>query len=196
MEPDVVCAILAAGRSSRMGRSKATLTVAGRTLLERAFAAVAGYKTVIVASGRVAETAATLADANRTHDFAIVRNDAPELGMSHSLALANAAIGARDAALVVLLVDTPFVDSGVVRRVIDARGDADVAYPVRAGIPGHPVVFGPRARAAIGALPPGDTLRALRDDARWRRVTLEWSGDEPFLDIDTPDDYAAVDEQS
>jgi len=115
-------------------------------------------------------------------------NDAPERGMAHSLRLADAAVADREAALAVLLADTPLVDAALVALVIAARGDADVAYPVRDGRPGHPVVFGPRPRAAIAALPDGDTLRTLRADARWQRVEVAIDDERPFLDVDTPED--------
>jgi CTP:molybdopterin cytidylyltransferase MocA len=157
-----------------MGRDKLLLEVEGRSLLARALAAAAGRDSVVVASPALAPTipAAT----GRT----VVVNDAPERGMSHSLRLADAALGGADCPLIVLLADTPYVDRPLVDRVAAALGDADVAYPVRAGAAGHPVVFGPRARREIAALPDGDTVR------------LNEPGEGPFLDVDTPDDYAEI----
>ena len=173
-----------------MGQPKATLAFGGGTLLERALDAAAKYPTVVVVSVLPGAALAALERRQRESGVMRVTNDAPERGMAHSLALAHAAIGMPNAALAVLLIDTPFVDAVVLARVVAARGDADVAYPVRDGRAGHPVVFGPHARAAIEALPDGDTLRTLRDDPRWRRVEVEWDDDAPFRDIDTPDDYA------
>ena len=69
---------------------------------------------------------------------------------------------------------------------------ATSAYPARNGVAGHPVVFGARARAAIAELPVGDTVRELRDDARWTRVAVEIEEDAPFLDIDTESDFEAL----
>lgn len=194
--PSTVCAILAAGRSSRMGRPKATLTVAGTTLLERALAAAAAYPTVVVIAELPEDAMALLERVRRERDLIVVTNDAPQRGMSRSLALGDAAIGSRGAALAVLLLDTPFVDATLVARVVAARGDADIAFPTHGATPGHPVVFGPRAREAIASLPDGDTLRTLRDDVRWRRITVACDGDAPFRDIDTPNDYADVSVES
>jgi len=159
------CAILAAGRSSRMGVEKLLLRIGERTMLERAIAAAQGFPTVLVASPALVERICAAADLH------IVVNAAPERGMSHSLQLANAAL---------------------VRRVTAARGDADVAYPVWKDRPGHPVVFGPRARAAIGGLAAGDTIRRLRDAARWRRVELNVEDDAALIDVDTPQALARV----
>jgi len=179
-----VCAILAAGRSNRMGAQKLLLPLGAATLLERALAAAAPWPAVAVVASALAPLVAARAG------LTVVVNDQPERGMTHSLALADAALGDRDAALAVLLADTPFVDAPLVHRLLAARGDADVVYPTRGGVGGHPVIFGPAARAAIAGLQEGDTLRILRDDRRWRRVEVPIDDDAPYLDVDTPGDLA------
>jgi len=165
-----------------MGVQKLSIQLDGISLLERALQAAANFTCVVVAGPALAEQ---IAPGPRLR---VVINPAPERGMAHSLALADAAVPDRAAALVVLLADTPFVDAALIRAVLEARGDADVAFPVRDGVPGHPVVFGPRPRQEIAGLPEGDTLRRLRDDPRWRRVELPIGDDRPFLDVDTPAD--------
>lgn len=168
-----------------MGRSKTALRLGDATLLERALAATEGYaRIVVVAAGNVRDVPPDVCDLRK------IVNDAPERGMTHSLRLADAAVADRDAALAVLLADTPLVDRELVARVLAARGDADVAYPVRDGVPGHPVVFGPAPRALVAGLPDGDTLRALRADPRWTRVEVVVDDERPFLDVDTPADLA------
>jgi molybdenum cofactor cytidylyltransferase len=181
-----VCAILAAGVSSRMGVQKLLLPVGATNLLGRALAAAGDYRAVAVVAPSLAAHVAP------RPGLEIVVNAEPERGMARSLALADAALGERDAPLAVLLADTPFVDAALVRQVVAGLGDADVAYPVRAGQPGHPVVFGPRVRAELARWPEGDSLRRLRDDPRWRRSPLETSAEAPFLDIDTPADIDAA----
>jgi CTP:molybdopterin cytidylyltransferase MocA len=165
-----------------MGEPKVLLHVGDQRLVERALAAGADFPRVLVTSHAVA------AHVDSRPGLSIVINDAPERGMTHSLALADRTIVDRSAAIAVLLADTPLVDVALVRRVVEARGDADVAYPVRDGVPGHPVVFGPRVRAAIAGLPDGDTLRQLRSDRRWTRVEVVHEDDRPFADVDTPED--------
>ncbi len=188
----LTCAILAAGDSSRMGRSKVSLVVQGRMLLERALDAATGYPTVVVVGTLPEPARALLAARARDGDVRVVINDAPHLGMNRSLALAHAAVADHDHAIAVLLVDTPFVDAALLAQVVAARAGADVAHPRRGDVPGHPVIFGPRARALIDALPPGDTLRLLRDDPRLARVRIAIDDHKPFIDIDTPDDLAAL----
>ena len=176
-----------------MGRPKAALSLGGRTLLEIALEAAAAFPTVVVVPSELPpEVTRVLAAARRNGDVTVVVNERAERGMSRSLGLADAAVLDRTVPLGVLLLDTPLVDAALVARVFTSRGSNDVAYPVRAGVAGHPVVFGARARAAIAELPVGDTVRALRDDPRWTRVGIEIDDDGPFLDIDTEHDFAAL----
>jgi CTP:molybdopterin cytidylyltransferase MocA len=172
-----------------MGEPKVLLHVGERRLVERALAAAEDFPRVLVTSDAVA------ARVGARPGLSIVINDAPERGMTYSLALADGAIADRSAAIAVLLADTPLVDAALVRHVVDARGDADVAYPVRDGVPGHPVVFGPRVRPAIAGLPDGDTLRRLRADGRWTRVEVAYEDDRPFTDVDTPEDLRQIRER-
>jgi molybdenum cofactor cytidylyltransferase len=177
-----VCAILAAGRSERMGVQKLLLPFGGTTLLGRALDAAAELPTVVVATEPIALHVPSRANVR------VVINDEPGRGMAHSLALANAALGAPESPLVVLLADTPLVSASLVLRVVAARGDADVAYPVRKGVGGHPVVFGPHVRAALETLSDGDTLRVLRGDPRWLRLEVPIDDEAPYADVDTPAD--------
>ena len=179
-----VCAILAAGISKRMGAQKVLLPFAGSTLLERALDAAGDRRSVAVVSRPLATVV------RDRPNVRIVLNSESALGMKRSLVLANEALDERGVRLVVLLADTPLVDAALVDAIVAARGAADVAYPVRNGVGGHPVVFGPRARAEIASLRDGDTLRTLRDDPRWQRIEVPVEGEAPFTDVDTPEDLA------
>lgn len=186
---DPVCAILAAGAATRFGSPKTALTLGDRSFVERALEAARAYPTVVIAAAgdREIENVASRFGAR------VITNGAPGRGMSHSLRLANRALSAPHARLMVLLADTPLVDSDVVRRVLACTEDADVAFPISVdGKPGHPVVFAVRARREIDALPDGDTIRTLRDDPRFSRATVRFIDDRPFTDVDTPADYERI----
>jgi molybdenum cofactor cytidylyltransferase len=138
---------------------------------------------VVVASSQVA------ARISPAQDRTIVVNDAPERGMTHSLRLADHAIP-KDDAVAVLLADKPLVTGDLVARISAAlEAGADVAFPERDGVPGHPVGFSAQARVLIDALPDGDTLQKLRDDPRLRRCPIRLDDRGAYVDIDTPDDY-------
>jgi CTP:molybdopterin cytidylyltransferase MocA len=169
-----------------MGAQKLLLDLGGRPLFARSVAAAAAYPRILVTRADVAPHVAP------EPGLTVIVNASPERGMTHSLALADAAIADRHAALIVLLADVPLVDAALIARIVAARGDADVAYPVRDGTPGHPVVFGPRPRAALAGLPDGDTLRDLRADPSFSRVAVPEAFDEPYLDVDVPADYERI----
>ena len=167
-----------------MGRQKLLLPLEGQTLIARAIAAAAAWPTLVVAGPEVA--AALVQSGVR-----VVCNDAPELGMRRSLALADALIDPAEA-IAVLPADLADCDRTALARVIDAyEATVDVVFPQHGERPGHPVILGPRARASIAGLADGDTLRLLRDDPQLRRRIVEVAGEAWFTDIDTPDDYAA-----
>jgi CTP:molybdopterin cytidylyltransferase MocA len=111
--------------------------------------------------------------------------------MTRSLALANAAIPP-DEPVAVLLADLPDCDAAAIARVVDAYGsETDVVVPRAGERFGHPVVFGPAARARIGALPEGDGLHRLRDDPGLRRTVIDVGDGRAFADIDTEADLRA-----
>lgn len=172
-----------------MGRQKLLERIGGRSLIERALDAAAAWPTVVVASDAVA---AELAAAPPSANVRIVANNAPERGMNHSLALADAAIP-RDEPIAVLLGDLPDCDAASIARVVaayDATSD-DVVVPQSGDRLGHPVVFGPAARRLIATLGDGDGLNRVRDAATLRRRTVPVDNAGAFDDIDTEAELAA-----
>lgn len=176
--------ILAAGLSRRAGAPKLFLPFRGAPLIAYAIEAARTLRPVVVARS-VAVDALHMLD-----DVEIVVNDEPERGMTHSLALGNAALPP-DAALVVVLGDKPLVTPALIQLMCDSLRDAAVAYPVddATGAPGHPVVFSPVARRRIAALPDGDSLHALRDDPALTRHAVPTSDRGAFFDIDTAEEF-------
>ncbi|HZZ00603.1 MAG TPA: nucleotidyltransferase family protein [Candidatus Baltobacteraceae bacterium] len=184
---NVSAVILAAGNSSRMGTEKLLLEIDGRSLLHRAIAAVAAYPLVVVTSPHLRSAALA---AGATH---VVENAEPEQGMAHSARLADAAIGDRTSALLLLPADLPFLQPRHVEFVLEAAetSGAEVVRPVRKGVPGHPVFFGVPARHMLRLLPDGDTLRSIYQKMASGRCDVETDDDAYFLDVDTPEDFQA-----
>lgn len=172
--------ILAAGTSSRVGRQKLLMPFRGRTLIEYSIAAARAWQPIVVAGAEVERYLAGRSDVT------VLRNDAPELGMTHSLKLANRAVPAQSA-MIVLLGDKPLVSTALIDAICRAPDQTDLAYPVRDDIPGHPVALSPRARRCIDDLPPGDTLRLLRDRTELAQWAVPTQDDGAFFDVDTVD---------
>jgi CTP:molybdopterin cytidylyltransferase MocA len=165
------------------GRQKLLASFRGRPMIDYAIEAAQAWQPVVIANADVA------AFLSHRRNVRTILNDAPERGMAHSLLLANAAIPA-DAALIVLLADKPLVTTGLISQIVEKARDADVVFPVHeeSGEPGHPVVFSPRARGKIAALPDGDTLKSLRDDPSLDRRTVATRDRGAFFDVDTIDE--------
>jgi molybdenum cofactor cytidylyltransferase len=170
--------ILAAGISSRMGRQKLLMVYESRRLIEHPITAARAWNPVVVCGAEVAQYLR-----NRS-DLELVRNDAPELGMSRSLALANRVV-ARNLHLIVLLGDQPLVSEELIRTILRSAPGADVTYPRCDGVPGHPVVLSPRARRRLGGLPAGDTLRLVHRDPRLVANPIATEDRGAFFDVDT-----------
>jgi molybdenum cofactor cytidylyltransferase len=170
--------ILAAGTGSRFGGQKLLALLDGRPLIAHVAAVVAHLPTVVVGPPELEP---------HIYPARLIENLAPERGMSHSLRLANAAIDADDA-LLILLADMPYVTRTLIDSIIAGGRTYDVAYPERDGVGGHPVLFSPIARSRIDALEDGDTIKHVRDDPTLSSVRLPTDGPAAYLDIDTPED--------
>jgi CTP:molybdopterin cytidylyltransferase MocA len=170
--------ILAAGTSSRIGQQKLLMDFRGRPLIEYALEAAQRWQPVVVCGPEIAEHLA------RRPDLELVRNDAPELGMSHSLALANRFL-ASDVPMLVLLGDKPLLTEALIETICREADEADVVYPARGEEPGHPVLLSPRARRFIEYLPAGDTLRLLRANPNLIARAVDTSDPGAYFDVDT-----------
>lgn len=177
-------AILAAGTSSRIGRQKLLMEFRGRKLVEYPIEAAQPWSPIVVCGTEVE------AHLRGRSDVEIVRNEEPELGMAHSLALANRAARA-DLALIVLLGDKPLVSRSLIDLILTAAETADFVYPVRDGVPGHPVVLSPRARRYIDDLPPGDTVRMLRERPGLRARAVQTSDRGSVFDVDEAEEFTS-----
>jgi molybdenum cofactor cytidylyltransferase len=185
----IVYVILAAGASSRMGHAKAVTPLGDRSALERLHDALPGRALVVVTRTELRNACAAGAPSAR-----VLVNERPQDGMSASLRVADEAIDAA-ATIAVIPADKPFVRSDTV-AACELRlksGAIDVLFPVSAdGEPGHPVYFGPAARAKLARLPRGDTLHRVRDDASLRRAAVFVEDAGAFRDLDTPEQWRAA----
>ncbi len=189
--------VLAAGRSTRMGRLKATLPVDGRdSFLTRIVRTLgeAGVERVIVVLGHEAPLLSEhLRSAGLSPD--IIVNEHFDAGQFSSLLTGlNALDEAAVEAVLLMLVDAPLVSPATVRAVIERyrATDAPVVRPVRGDDHGHPVLI---ARSLFPALRRADPARGAKPIVRGH---VSAAGDVPvnddgaFMDIDTPEEYASI----
>lgn len=157
--------ILAAGAGTRLGGvAKALMERDGETFLARIMktASAVGLTDAVVVVGR--PFAGEVTTAARDLGAKIVVNEAPERGMSSSVALGFAAMIATDVEAAWLWpVDHPNVAAGTLERLVAAIEGHVVAKPRFVGRRGHPPLVARSSFAALArcAEVPGGARAAL-----------------------------------
>jgi molybdenum cofactor cytidylyltransferase len=182
--------VLAAGGSSRLGRPKQLLPYRGATLLDAVLgtARACGFDQLVVALGGAADEVREEVDLGGA---AVVVNDAYGSGCSSSIALALALVDERCDVLVLLLGDQPGVPAATVRALLDGRGEAPLAVCRYDDGRGHPFAFSRSVFGELASLHGDKGVWKLLDRHGPEVVEVPVPGPVP-LDVDTPDDYAAL----
>jgi CTP:molybdopterin cytidylyltransferase MocA len=182
--------VLAAGGSSRMGRSKALLPLGAGTVLSTVTTRVlsTGIDRLVLVLGPEAETVRTHARLPEDPRLQIVANPGWAEGMASSL-LAGLRASEDSDAVLVALGDQPGLDPRAIERLLAAwREGARIAAVAHAGRLTHPVLFDrslfPALRLLRGDVGAREILKARRNEV----VQVPGS---PLQDLDTPSDYAA-----
>ena len=186
--------VLAAGKSSRMGRTKALLPVSpDETFLDRIVRTLidGGVDDVVVVVGADSAAIRSAAIQNGT-PVRVIENRDWEQGQLTSL---NAGLRAVDRpgvrAALVTLIDVPLVAAATVRTLLGRyrNGSAMIVRPARGAHHGHPVVFDrvlfDEFRTASPSNGAKQVVRAHAADV----LNVEIEDEGAFIDIDTPDDY-------
>jgi len=189
IDPGPLAAIvLAAGASARMGRPKLLLTYRGIPLLRRAVDAAAGggCDEVLVVLGADREQYLPVLQGTPAR---VVHNPEFAQGMSTSIRAGIEALPEGTRAAIILPADQPFIDDGIIRRLIEmyrTSGKKIVACAY-GGVRGVPVLFDRAlflellllegdqgARQVLASYPNHIAEIEIPTDAAW--------------DVDTPDD--------
>ena len=188
--------VLAAGRSSRMGRPKALLPAGsvGETFVGRVVRTLrdGGVDDIVVVAGGVAAEI-TRALANEERPPRVVFNPASERGQFSSLQVGLRAVCRPGvSAVLVTLVDVPLVTAATVAALLDAyrQTGATLVRPERRGRHGHPVIFDQSVFEEIRRAPVDSTAKAIVAAHLGDSASVPIAEDGPFRDIDTPADYA------
>jgi molybdenum cofactor cytidylyltransferase len=186
--------VLAAGRSSRMGRAKATLPAGdGQTFLTRIVRTFldAGVDDVIVVVGHDADAIAASFSASGLPARFVVNREYDRGQLSSLLAGLNAIDRPGVSAALVTLVDVPLVSASTVRTVIERyRGTrAAIVRPTSGDRHGHPLLID---RSVFGALRAADPAAGAKPIVRAHAsaagdIAIDDEG--AFIDIDTEEDY-------
>jgi molybdenum cofactor cytidylyltransferase len=186
--------VLAAGRSSRMGRAKAALPLDGgdtfltrivRTLLE------AGVDDVVVVVGHEPDAIASAFVASGLPARFVVNHEY-DRGQLSSLV---AGLGVVDrpgvVAVLMTLVDVPLIAPSTVRAVIDAyrRTHAPIVRPTSGSRHGHPLLIDRSLFAEIRAADPAAGAKPVIRAHVSAAGDIAIADEGAFIDIDTQEEY-------
>jgi len=182
--------ILAAGESKRMGSPKALLAFEGKTFLEHIISVLkrCPLDTITVVLGADAKTIRESVNLTQTN---VVVNSNYEEGQLSSLIAGLDSLPARSEAVVVCLVDMPFVTEQIVSAIVRTFKEThpSIVVPVYEGRRGHPVLFSKSVYEELRNAPPDQGARWVvnADVSRIRHVEVPDEG--VVITINTPDDY-------
>jgi molybdenum cofactor cytidylyltransferase len=184
----VAAVVLAAGMSTRMGRSKVLLPWDGRTVIEAVVARLlaARLPEIVVVTGHEGDA---VAEALTRLPVQIVHNPQYAQGeMLSSLQAGLQVLPGSTAACLVVMGDQPFLDGRVLGRVLAAyaEGRGEIVIPTHRGERGHPVLIGRRFWSEIllqesGA--PRDVIRRYPEQT----ALVDVRTDSILRDLDTPE---------
>jgi CTP:molybdopterin cytidylyltransferase MocA len=190
MPPQVSAIVLAAGLSSRMGKSKPLLPLGDRPVIHHCLASLiaAGIQDIQVVIGPAGDGISAAVD---QLPVKVVRNPDHASDMAGSVRVGLRGISPNAVGVLVCLADHPLVTADTYHIILEQQQKQPEAIiiPVHQGEKGHPTLFPRQILAEIAVLP------TLRDITRKygemvRLVAVTDAG--VALDMDTPEDYARV----
>jgi CTP:molybdopterin cytidylyltransferase MocA len=183
--------ILAAGDGSRMGTPKALLLYRGMTFAESICLSMrdASINDIILVSGLHSQAIQNMLSPKKICDFAV--NPHPSDGMISSLRIGLDHISPNAGAVVVALVDQPFIPAAVFKTIMKAweSSGADIIIPRHIGKRGHPILI---SRYVWRLCMEGPVSEGLHWVTHHRDVHVsDVDVRSPFVikDIDSPEDY-------
>jgi len=182
-----------------MGRPKATLPLGADTFLTRIVRTLyeAQVEDVVVVLGHDADAIAE--SLMRTGlSPRLVINGHYETGQLSSIVAGLRAIDHPGVnAMLMTLVDAPFVSATTVRAVLERyrATHAPIVRPVQGALHGHPVLIDRSLFDALRTADPGAGAKAIVRAHATASGDLVVEDEGAFLDIDTPDEYARAAER-
>lgn len=182
--------ILAAGRSKRMGKLKPLLRFNDTTFLEHIISVLnaSDVDGITVVLGAEAETIKKSVDLSGTN---LVINENYQQGQLSSLIAAIEKCPKETRAILVCLVDNPFVTKEVVDEIIGKFKETNnpIIIPVFNKRRGHPTLFSRSLFNQLLNAPHDQGARYVVYSNEEKTLELETSESGILISIDTPDDY-------
>jgi len=182
--------VLAAGESKRMGKPKPLLPFGTRTFLGQIISVLqeANVDRITVVLGAQAETVAEAVDLSGAE---VVINADYRDGQLSSLIAGLGHTPAETEAILLCLVDSPFIKTDTINQVIATfrASGAAIVIPTLHGKRGHPSLFARSMFPQLQNAPPDEGARHVVYANEDRIVEVELPDDAIVVGINTPDDY-------
>ena len=188
----IVAVILSAGESSRMGRPKALLPIAGQTFIERIVATLKETPVgkVLVVLGHNAEEMKRQIEPLPVE---VLVNPDYRRGQLSSLQAALRRLETEPDCdgVLVHLVDHPYIDARLVATMIERfyQSGMLIIVPRHGGKRGHPVIFSRKLFAELLAAPMDEGAKAVVNAHRAETLEIDTGDEGVTVDIDTPELY-------
>jgi broad specificity phosphatase PhoE/CTP:molybdopterin cytidylyltransferase MocA len=189
--------VLAAGRSSRMGRYKPLLAIDGVTAIERIIDTLSevGLQQPVVVTGYNRESLLPILIKKNVD---IAYNKDFDKGMFESLKTGLRACKAPADGFLLMLVDIPLVTPDIINLILEKHRE----YPDRFIVPcfqgkkGHPLFIPSKYKDEIISYEGEGGLKAITSKYEAEMIRLEVGCESVVLDMDTPEGYEEVLEYS
>jgi molybdenum cofactor cytidylyltransferase len=194
--------IPAGGKSTRMGRPKLALPLAGRTVLEHVIAALrgAGVEQVLVVVGPHVSDLVPLAEAAGA-ETSLMAAETPDMRatVEHGLKWIEEHWQPQTGAHWLLVPgDHPTLEAGIVQQLLQVA-ERQPAYsifiPTFEGRRGHPALIAWKHVAGIRALPPDVGINAYFRQRARETLEIPVASATILLDLDLPEDYERLRQQ-
>jgi len=182
--------ILAAGQSKRMGKPKPLLKFNDKTFLEQIISVlkVSDVDRITVVLGAEAETVKKMVDLS---GIDVVINKNYQKGQLSSLLAAIKHIPKETDAILVCLVDHPFITEQIVNKITSSfkETSSPIIVPMFKGERGHPTLFSSSLFKELASAPQEQGARYILYSNEEKVLELEICERAVTAGIDTPDDY-------
>jgi len=182
--------ILAAGESKRMGKLKALLRFKDKTFLEQIISVLklSDVDRITVVLGAEAQTIKKSVDLSGTN---IVVNKEYQKGQLSSLIAGIEDVPEETEAILVCLVDTPFINREVVNQIISKFRETNnpIIVPVFNKERGHPTLFSRSLFNELLNAPEEQGARHVIYSNEEKVLELETCESGILIGINTPEDY-------
>jgi molybdenum cofactor cytidylyltransferase len=190
MSSSISVIILAAGKSTRMGKQKLRMQLGQRSILEHTVNNYLNSKVdeVIVVVGYEASEIKQLLEHK---PVIIVHNPRYNDGIGTSISAGTQHIKKSAEMIVIALADQPYIRSDIINYLVDMHKDSNkgITVPVYKGIRGNPAIFSSSYKKELVELQ-GDTGgKQVTDRHPDDVLEIDMEFEEVTMDIDTMDSY-------